>query len=191
MKDICAKLLLVSASVFICTPAQATVYKYIDENGQVAYGDKPVEGAKQLKLRGRPTRDTDDQGGDDATATNDPDDAGRMKKQPVIKYQSLEILTPKNNKTVHGSTGNVEVVMLATPKLQNDHSLVITLDGKEIANGRHANLSLTEVPRGAHKLMARITDKKGVTLVQAPTVTFHVKRPVIDEESPLAFDRNQ
>ena len=44
---------LLVALLLAATPVASAVYKYIDENGQVAYGDRPVQGAEKLKIRTR------------------------------------------------------------------------------------------------------------------------------------------
>ena len=168
-------------ALLVAMPAASAVYKYIDENGQVAYGDKPVDGAKKLKIRThrapgyapklpQPTR---------------PDNPGEEDKE--VKYESFELLTPKNDKVIENRGGSVQVIFLPTPALAADHEVVVTVDGKDISRGRHANISLSQVPRGTHKVTGRIENADGDTLIKSGTVSFHVKRPVIGKNSPFAF----
>ncbi len=169
------------ATVLVATPAVSGVYKYIDENGQVAYSDKPVEGAQRLKIRSRTTpsyaaQPSPEQNKEPAKADN-----------TGFKYESFELLTPKHDKVVSDRSGSVQVIFLPTPTLAADHEIVVTVDGKDISRGRHANISLSQVPRGSHKVSGRIEAPSGEVLISSQTITFHVKRPIIDEDSPLAF----
>jgi hypothetical protein len=42
-------------SLFLAAPAQAEIYKYVDENGQVTFTDVYKKGAKRIDLPGAPT----------------------------------------------------------------------------------------------------------------------------------------
>ena len=170
------------ASLLIATPVASAVYKYIDENGRVAYGDRPVQGAEKLKIRTHNTPRYADpkQLEQKAQQTGQPDKTG-------FKYESFVLLTPKHDKVVSDRSGSVEVIFLPTPSLAPDHEIIVNVDGKDISRGRHANLSLSQVPRGSHKVSGRIESAEGKVLMKSATATFHVKRPIIDENSPLAF----
>ncbi len=170
------------ASVLVVTPVAAGVYKYIDENGQVAYGDRPVQGAEKLKIRSR-------NGPSYATQPSQPANSKQQSEADNngFEYESLELLTPKNDKVVSDRSGSVQVIFLPAPALAPDHEIIVTVDGKDISRGRHANISLSQVPRGSHKVTGRIESSDGQVLIKSDTITFHVKRPIIDEDSPLAF----
>ncbi len=190
MRDLITSVIFAATCTALSFPATAGIYKYIDENGQVAYSDKPVDGAKKLKIRHR-TRADERLARDDFRSERNTDASERNSDRDTeVTYESLEILTPKHDKVVSDRSGSVEVIVLPSPKLGEQHELVINVDGKDISRGRHANLSLSQVPRGSHKVTARILDANGGTLITSAPITFHVKRPVIDEDSPLAFDRN-
>ncbi len=183
------KSLLLAACIGFCSASVAGIYKYTDENGNIIYSDKPIDGAEKIKIR---------------RESRSPEAAPRQKYEPAVGeardgtsdnvdviYSKLEILTPKNDSTVPGKAGNVDVVLLASPRLHARHRIVIALDGKEISNGRHANLNLSNLARGTHTLTAQIVDGEGATQIQASAVSFHVQRPVINKNSPLAFDREE
>lgn len=164
------------------TPVASGVYKYIDEYGQVAYSDKPIDGAERLKIRSRnsPGYAAQPSRPNQANSQGRPDSTG-------FKYESLELLTPKNDKIVSDRSGSVQVVFLPSPRLAEDHELIVTVDGKDISRGRHANISLSQVPRGSHEVSGRIESSDGTIMIKSASATFHVKRPVIDPDSPLAF----
>lgn len=48
-------LLVVCAMVFLSTAHAGELYRYIDNNGRVQYGDKPTPDAERLKLSSEPT----------------------------------------------------------------------------------------------------------------------------------------
>lgn len=185
-----SKLALLGLSLCFCTASVAAIYKYVDENGKVHYGDKPVEGAERMKIRNQ-QRSGGKQASDQQTLP-EPDIGearGKTEDKDAVSYENLEILTPKNESQTPGLAGDVAVVLLSTPRLAAGHKIVIALDGKEISNGRHASVNLSNVARGKHTLSAQIVDQSGTSLIQAPGVSFFVKRPIINKNSPLAFER--
>lgn len=172
MRDYITVCFIVVAVTFVSGNAIAGIYKYLDENGNIAYSDRPVQGAQKLKIKARSTADVDEaQRAADALENDD----GNSKE--VTSYESLELLTPNDDKVVSDRSGSVQVILLPTPKLSSTHELVITVDGKDISRGRHANLNLSQVSRGTHTVSGRILDANGNTMISSPTTTFHVREP--------------
>ena len=172
MRDYFTVCFFVVAVTSVSGTAIAGIYKYLDENGNIAYSDKPVHGAQKLKIKLRPTPESDVA---QQSAEALEDDDGNSKE--VTSYESLELLTPNDDKVVSDRSGSVQVVLLPTPRLSSTHELVITVDGKDISRGRHANLNLSQVSRGTHTVSARILDANGTTMISSPTATFHVREP--------------
>ena len=172
MRDYLTVCFFVVAVTSVSGNALAGIYKYLDENGKIAYSDKPVQGAQKLKIKLRPTPEIDEaQRAADALENDD------SNGKEVTSYESLELLTPDNDKVVSDRSGSVQVILLPTPRLSSTHELVITVDGKDISRGRHANLNLSQVSRGTHTVSARILDANGNTMISSPTTTFHVREP--------------
>lgn len=192
MKALPPVVLVVAASLMAAGFASAAVYKYIDENGNVAYGDKPVSGSEQVKIQKakRPKPQVQDEGESGEQPQSNRNGGSRQsgdEDAPVV-YKSLEILTPKNEKVIDDRTGTVQVIFLPTPSLAPSDQLVITVDGKDLSKGRDANLALQQVSRGQHTVTGRILDADGNLKIQANTVTFHVRRPSVNNS--LALDNN-
>lgn len=166
MRDYIATICLVIAITSVSGAAIGGIYKYLDENGNVAYSDKPIQGAKRMNIQLRPTPEPDEQ-----------QQAADALESEVTSYESLELLTPKNDKIVSDRSGSVQVILLPTPGLSSTHEMVITVDGKDISRGRHANLNLSQVSRGTHTVSGRILDANGTTIITSATSTFHVKEP--------------
>ncbi len=91
---------LVRLSILLCltlaAPAQAEIYKYVDENGQVTFTDVYKKGAKRIDLPGGPASLS---GGGKATrrASYNPSpadfpriDAGTQKRRDDIRRQVLQ-----------------------------------------------------------------------------------------------------
>ena len=171
MRDYFATIFFVTAITLASGSAVGGIYKYIDENGQVAYGDKPVEGAKRMSIQLRPTPVPEENKAQAEELAN----AGA--NEEVASYESLELLTPTQEKVVSDRSGSVQVILLPTPRLSRTHELVISVDGKDISRGRHANLNLSQVSRGTHIVSARILDANGTVMISSPSVTFHVQKP--------------
>jgi len=106
VRNMLSALLVLATTVSLFAIAQAGVYKYIDENGQVAYGDRPVAGAKKIKIRKAPRRSE-----------------GAVAKRPKgllgsdSGYVSLEVLTPKHDKIISDRNGSVEVILTGATRL--------------------------------------------------------------------------
>lgn len=168
MRDYLRLLVLFLAALAPLSSSPA-IYKYIDENGRVAYSDKPVDGAKTMKIRRTPSP-AQNQPTNDAVGDANFDEYGE-----VVKYNSLQVLNPPPEKIIDERSGAVQVILLATPQLSNSHQLIINVNGKDISRGRHANLNLSNLTRGSHTISGRIIDSNGFEMIKSPDVTFHVR----------------
>ena len=171
MRDHFTTFFFVTAITLASGSAVGGIYKYLDENGQIAYSDKPVEGAKRMNIQLRPTPEPDEVEDVVEELASDGTSA------EVTDYESLELLTPTQEKVISDRSGSVQVIALPTPRLSRSHELVITVDGKDISRGRHANLNLSQVSRGTHIVSARILDASGTLIITSPSVTFYVQKP--------------
>ena len=170
--------LVVVATLLLPKAGTAGVYKYLDENGRIAYSDKPVDGAKKMKLQRSPTPPAEDEASEEELSEDN-------EEQEVTSYKALKLLNPTQNKVVSDRSGSVQVILLPSPRLSSQHQLIINVDGKDISRGRHANLNLANVHRGSHTVSGRIVDADGNVMIESPSVTFHVRRQNEGEE--LAF----
>lgn len=75
----------------VATPAQADkVYRWVDEKGKVHYGDRPAQGAEQLKLR-RPG-----QAVPSAPADESPSEQCLQAQQQLREYQGAERIVERD-----------------------------------------------------------------------------------------------
>lgn len=166
------------AIALVTSPASAKVYKFVDENGVVSFSDKPSQGSSEVKIRQtRPsnTNADDDEGeGDESVEETASSDEEGDNKRPAITYRSLQVLTPRQDKVLDPENGAVQVILLPTPSLGDNHELVISVDGRDISQGRDVNLSVTNLPNGNHTVAGRIIDPDGKVIIQSRTINFEI-----------------
>jgi hypothetical protein len=160
----------------------AAVYKWVDPQGNVHYSDIPDNpNAEQLDLpefsryqprlpelpSETPVEDGRDRPGTSATGG----DSGSQ------ALSVLEIVQPEEDATVRNNQGNVPVVLLLNPSLEEGQYLKLMLDGTPV-EGQHTSTSmqLEGVLRGPHVLQARLMSKAGKTLVQSQSIRFFMRQ---------------
>ncbi len=160
------------ALLFLCwllpLAASAAVYKWIDEEGNVVYSDKPRAGAKKLNLP-PPSVYTPPSTPPAAKATR------KKEKEDSAGYRVL-IVSPQQDETIRDNTGAVTVQMVLEPSLNVEagHQLVLLLDG--IKQPGNSMLQLQNVDRGSHTVQIKVEDAEGKTLASSNVITFHMKQ---------------
>ena len=153
-------------SVF-CANAE-TVYKTVDEHGNIIFTDKPSTGSEEIKLK-------------ELQTIKNPNPAKyrppSTKSEPVDAniYKRILITNPANDSGIRNNAGNVSISVSLEPSLRSGHSLVITLDGKEVSNGSASSVSLNNVDRGTHSIGASVIDNNGKNLIST-TSSFSLLR---------------
>ena len=159
--------------------ASAALYRYVDENGDVVYTDRPVPGAEpvspgtitvvpappksQVEIEvdlGRPAESSDR-----ATQTE--------------KAFQVRIVSPRPDEGVRANDGRVPVEVAVEPRPKRDTRLRFRafLDGQPTGPvSDQPRWILSDVPRGTHTLEAVVLDEKGQELARSAPVTFHVLR---------------
>jgi hypothetical protein len=159
--------------ILLALPALAEgVWKWKDENGVVHYSDQPGPGAVRVDLHSQ-TFSSPDNG---ATASTSPRPRRANTSEQI--YQNLEIWKPEPDENFPNVGGQVEVRMSLEPSLKPSDTLALYLDGKRIeAADNSLDFTLTDVPRGAHSVMASVTDSNtGKVLIQSAAVNFFVQQ---------------
>jgi hypothetical protein len=148
--------LLLSAAL----PLQAGVYKWYSNDGTVHYSDVPHSGAVEMVL---PT---------DLPVLQDDGVQG--------DYSQFEIETPVNDATLRDTKGHVSVVLIISPALQEGHSIRYFVDGKALtADFKTSQISLQNVTKGSHSLMAQVIDGSGNTIRSSSTIRFHLRKAAL------------
>ena len=156
--------------------AQAVpVYRWVDENGQVNYSDRPGPGAVPVEWStGAPSPDP---------GLSSPRGQQRAMQPPatvVSAYETIAVRRPASGETLWGTGGMVEVAIDISPDLQPRDSLALYLDG-ELADVsiRATAFAIENVPRGEHTVQVVILDEADTELLRSAPVTFFVQQTSI------------
>lgn len=162
------KLFLI-ATFFSLSVSAETVYKTRDEQGNIIFSDKPTEGAEEIKIQEAQTLNLPmpKRIGGRATTKLSP---------KAINYTEFKIINPQHDSTIHSNEGVTDVSATLNPELDEKHSVVFLIDGKEVSAGKSLQLSLDNLDRGTHNVTAMIKDEKNKVLKRSNNITFHLRK---------------
>lgn len=173
------KWLIVLISLLSAVAVAAPVWTWIDDQGRRHYSDRPVEGATRIEVEGTQTFSGAALGGTRNTQPTTPT-TGDASEQPAASYSVLDIISPEPQETLHNIGANLPVELATYPPLQAGHRIDLILDGERRPIGaRTLEITLPEVYRGEHTLMAVIIDSEGRELRRSMPVTFYVRQTSI------------
>jgi hypothetical protein len=159
----------------LATPvcASQTVWKWVDEQGVTHYSDRPVPGATKVEISSS-----------NRSEAQKTDVRGSYTPPPVPdqpQYQDFEISQPSEGQVFINTGGQVSVSIQLNPALAAGDTLALYLDGR-LVEGFSENATeyaLTDVPRGQHSVLARITDERGREIKTTDAVHFTVRQESI------------
>jgi hypothetical protein len=170
------KSIFIVLACLAATVVQADVYRWVDDKGEVHFGDVPPvqTDAEQVKLpalnRAKPqpvpADTTEGQPSDDEVAAN--------------SYEVLEIVEPANDGTVRSNEQKVKVLVNVVPGLSQGHRIAIYLDGAAVGEGiPGTSAELQGVFRGTHHLQAKVVDDQGRVIIESATTRFYLRQATI------------
>lgn len=163
---------LILLSALTATTAQAApAWRWVDQNGQVHYSDRPVPGATQIELAGAQ--------GFGAPAASRTAQAQPPATPPAATapYTSVDILSPTEQETLRGTGGSVTVRVAFEPALRPAHRYDLLLDGqRRNLNTATPSVTLPDVFRGQHTLQVIVLDTTGRELMRSPARTFFIQQ---------------
>ena len=136
-----------------------TVYKTIDEDGNIIFSDQPSHDAEVIHLQELQTIDNPN------AAKFPPGNINRQMPDLSSNYQAFSIVSPAAGEGYRSNGGSVTIQLSLQPRLSNGHFVVIKLDGQEVAKGRELSASVQDVARGAHSITAAVVDSRGNTMI--------------------------
>jgi len=144
-----------------------TLYKWVDEQGNVHYSDKPHPGATRLHLP-KPTTYA-------APAIAVPETRNEPQSPPAQQpgYTSFEIAEPQPDQ-VYWNVQSVAVSLSLQPGLHPGDQVTITLDDKTIGPGAATTVTFNDLDRGEHTVHATLSGPGGT--MTAKPVTFYIQR---------------
>jgi hypothetical protein len=143
----------------------ADVYKSVDRDGNTVFSDVPSENAEKIEVRDLPTIPALEQ-----------QPARSLKAEPVERYTTLMITSPKNDETYFRSEGDLVVSLQIQPRLANGDTVVLYLNSNEFLSGKSSSYSIPELDRGTYQLRVAIKDPSGKIIKSSETVAFHLRQ---------------
>ncbi len=159
-------LLALSALPAVCAD---TLYKWVDDQGNVHYSDKPQPGATKLHLP-KPTTFAPPDVAMPAKA------AGSETQKPptAAGYTSFEIASPSDEQTFW-NVQSVTVTLAVQPALHPGDTVTISLDDKTQGPVNTVSATFDGLDRGEHVVHATLQQARGGTIIAKP-VTFYIQR---------------
>jgi hypothetical protein len=151
------------------------VWVWTDADGVKHYSDYPAPGARKLTLVGNTA-----QGG----APPPPPVAtpsSRPAKPPPTEYTALEILLPENEASFFGTDAVVDIRVRSEPLVAETDHLLVFVDGKQVGEANVYEHTLTDLERGAHQLVAVLSDARGVEKLRSEPRVFYIKQTTLNE----------
>jgi len=163
--------------------AQAEVYRWVDESGNVTYSDQPHRGSEKVKLP--------------PITTYEPQPAEGAQSAPGAKPAAgaatvtLQISSPKPDQSIWSTAGIVDLAFDVTPELGKGDHIAILLDGKgDPVSSPSTSFRISNVDRGTHTVTAWVADASGQRISQTMSVTFHLHRATKPEQGTTPNAQN-
>lgn len=175
------KPLLFIIMAFISNIIQASIYKIIDDKGNILFSDKKqklkTDKVSEIIIRPINTINMIEY----KPIKNIKEEKYKIKKN----HYKLSITEPANLSTIRG-VSNINVNVKVTPALDKRHTLELLLDGKiKESRKNKKKFILKNVYRGEHQITVRVINKLGKVL-QETYSTIYVFRPfIIDDAKKL------
>jgi hypothetical protein len=162
-------LLLISLIFCFGALAQEKVYKKVNPDGSVEYSDQPIQGSEIMNVPKGSTFTMPE------TPASTPAPASPA-EETSVKYDSLEITQPENDKAIRSNNGTLTALARVMPPLAPDNRFRWKMDGNIVQDVNAPELRLNNVDRGSHTLQAEIVDANGKVIIASDSVTFHMMR---------------
>lgn len=166
----------------LATSVQADVYKSVNDKGEVIYSDQPTPNAQRIKLPDLPTYTAPPVPSLSSTPVTPP-------AASVSPYKSVRIIEPQNDATIRDNQGVVRVQVVLDPPLmtKQGHKIQFYLNGEP--HGMpvgSTSIGFSNLDRGTYTLSTSVVDTKGLVMMSADPVVFHLHREsALNPNSPL------
>lgn len=150
-----------------------TVYRSVDDQGNVTYSDQQSPGSKKVIVAPVQTYDS--------RAIPQNSIVPSAPKPPPAKpvYTEFVIVSPADDEAVRSNSGDLTIGVRLNPELREGDRISFAVDGKAHGEPTRSTVqTLPAVDRGTHSLSAAVIDADGNRIATAPPVTFHLLRAV-------------
>lgn len=169
--------IFLSVLLLFTASADAALYKWLDQNGEVVYSDEPpYEGAEPLNP---PSITTTPPVKYKPKPVAKPKPEAVQKSAPTNTYTELRIDSPKDDEAIRDNVGNLTVTLVVTPALDVEagDTISILIDGKVARTDLQATTaSFENIDRGTHQLQANIVNADGTVIKSSASISFHMLR---------------
>lgn len=175
------------------TASSMTIYQWVDENGNVVFGDNPNKVEKDkakevdiVPLTVIPAFETEEQKKKKEEAEKEAKSGEEEQKEgedseeedeEKFSYKSFKVTSPQNGEAIRANTGNLSVAFDLSPGLKETDTVSVYLDGKKHAEDSKSLVANFEnLNRGEHSVFAVVKNKEGDVLLNSDTIRFNVLR---------------
>lgn len=169
-------LILTVALVTVSTPSFGSIYKTIDEDGNVVFTDIAPPDSRETVELSNSTSYTPPAISANPPPDTQPSGTPATSTRSEIVYQSVMINSPANDEAVRDNAGNITISVAVNPSLAPGHSIALVVDGKRVGTSLSGQFPLRNVDRGTHTLSAQVLDENQIILKQSSDQTFHMLR---------------
>ncbi len=153
--------------------SRTEVWVWTDADGVKHYSDYPAPGARKLTL----ATDAAQGGTPPPPIVSSPSPRSGM--PAASKYKSVEILMPRNETSYFEADAVVDVRIASEPEISGTDKLMTFLDNKIVNPPNAYEHTLSNLDRGAHMLVAVISDAGGNEKLRSEPVVFYVKQTTV------------
>lgn len=151
-----------------------TIYKTVDENGNVVYSDTNPNGdGEPVKLR---ELSVVKPGKLEMPRTGEETPAAAREQSSEAAEVGLRIISPGHEDTIWNTAYVLSVQVGATGALPEGAQLAYIVDGEVKQTTRSTSVQLSEVFRGEHTLTVELRSDSGRVLNSAGPVTFYMRQ---------------
>ena len=155
-------LLVVSASL-----AAEGIYRWIDDDGTVHFGDRKGPGRSSYAPRGATVYSAPPEIEEEARKLSESSEQGDS--------YLLKIISPAEGEAVRSGSGRVSVRLSTGIDLKEGDTLRLSLDGQLLVKDIKANqMLLSDVKKGRHTIVVSVSNKKGEIVTSSPGTTFNL-----------------
>ena len=169
---------LVLLLAVVSLPLAAQVYKTVDENGNVVYTDQPPnDGSAPIELRPISVIEAPVYEKPDPVDTADEETREKPLRFLRKRYEGFKIVSPGPEESIWYADGPVPVAWTTPNPLEAGMRVTVSVDGKAQPPSTEPVVAFTGLERGAHMVMAVLTDERNRQIATAEPVTFFIRQP--------------
>lgn len=156
----------------------AEVFRWVDANGNVIFGDNPPK-KSQAKTVELPPLTVADSFTPNKAKSSDQEQSSTKDDAERVAYTEFKISSPNAGDTLRSNNGALTVSISLKPALQAGDEITLYIDSKQAASGAALSFSVSELDRGEHSVFAVLNDAKGNIIKNTDPVSFHLLRAAV------------